>query len=57
MTPVSYSSVVSEKKQRFFFSSFLKTLPGVQRKAGGRSSTPGLVEAVPGKATWRSFSR
>uniref|UniRef100_H3CKK5 Sulfhydryl oxidase n=1 Tax=Tetraodon nigroviridis TaxID=99883 RepID=H3CKK5_TETNG len=47
-----------EKKQRFFFSSFLKTLPGVQRKAGGRSSAAGLQEAAPGRGaseSWRRF--
>uniref|UniRef100_A0A674MEA2 Sulfhydryl oxidase n=2 Tax=Takifugu TaxID=31032 RepID=A0A674MEA2_TAKRU len=50
-----------EKKQRFFFSSLLKMLPGVQRKPRGfgRTSATGLLEALSGKATsvsWRTFN-
>ncbi|XP_071328450.1 sulfhydryl oxidase 2 [Trachinotus anak] len=51
-----------QKRQRFFFSSLLRTLPGVQRrlKSHGSSSSVGQVGALPDKHStepWRDFDR
>lgn len=59
----THSHLHSEKKLRFFFSSLLKTLPGVQRRsqsASSSSSSVGQVEALQDKHStepWRDFDR
>ncbi|XP_030579458.1 sulfhydryl oxidase 2 [Archocentrus centrarchus] len=52
----------SEKLLRFFFSSLLRTLPGVQRwsKSGSSSSSAGQMRVLPDKQNtepWRDFDR
>ncbi|XP_026177981.1 sulfhydryl oxidase 2 [Mastacembelus armatus] len=49
-----------EKRLRFFFSSLLRTLPGVQRRLMSDSSSSSQVEALPHKQSpeiWREFDR
>ncbi|XP_041793276.1 sulfhydryl oxidase 2 [Chelmon rostratus] len=50
-----------QKKLRFFFSSLLRTLPGVQRRSKwGSSSSGGQMGALPDKQStepWRDFDR
>lgn len=58
----THSHLHSEKKLRFFFSSLLKTLPGVQRRSQSASSSSsiGQVEALQDKHStepWRDFDR
>ncbi|XP_008294556.1 sulfhydryl oxidase 2 [Stegastes partitus] len=58
----THSHLHSEKKLRFFFSSLLKTLPGVQRRlqSDSSSSSVGQVGALQDKQRtepWRDFDR
>ncbi|XP_044051716.1 sulfhydryl oxidase 2 [Siniperca chuatsi] len=50
-----------QKRLRFFFSSLLRTLPGVQRRVtSGSSTSGGQMGALPGKPStepWRDFDR
>uniref|UniRef100_A0A3Q1FVI4 Sulfhydryl oxidase n=1 Tax=Acanthochromis polyacanthus TaxID=80966 RepID=A0A3Q1FVI4_9TELE len=58
----THTHLHSEKKLRFFFSSLLKALPGVQRRlqAASSSSSVGQVEALQDQHStepWRDFDR
>ncbi|XP_027140106.1 sulfhydryl oxidase 2 [Larimichthys crocea] len=56
----THTHLHSQKPLRFFFSSLLKTLPGVQRVQSGSSSVGGHVEALSDKQSsepWRDFDR
>lgn len=57
----THSQLPVQKQLRFFFSSLLRTLPGVQRRLNsGSSSSGGLIGALSDKQSsepWRDFDR
>ncbi|XP_068617049.1 sulfhydryl oxidase 2 [Brachionichthys hirsutus] len=56
----THTHLRAEKKLRFFFSSLLRTLPGVQRRLAPDSSSAGQTGALQDKRSsepWRDFDR
>ncbi|XP_047448761.1 sulfhydryl oxidase 2 [Mugil cephalus] len=53
----THAHLHSEKRQRFFFSSLLRALPGVQRVGRGDSISTGVGHEEAAVAPWRDFDR
>ncbi|KAM4578050.1 sulfhydryl oxidase 2 [Fundulus diaphanus] len=53
----THAHLHSEKRLRFFFSSLLRTLPGVQRRSGSEAAQTGALQDSRTSELWRDFDR
>lgn len=53
----THAHLHSEKRLRFFFSSLLRTLPGVQRRSSSQVAQTGVLEDRQSSEPWRDFDR
>ncbi|XP_038131227.1 sulfhydryl oxidase 2 [Cyprinodon tularosa] len=53
----SHAQMHSEKRLRFFFSSLLRTLPGVQRRRRSEAAQMGALQDRQPSEPWRDFDR